>query len=95
MGKYLKFIVVAGLFVAGAYFIAQGFGAPLPFVNSKWVQTSSVPAGALLLAAGVAVAYFWKVTQSKKTTVTVTEETSDGKKTITTTTTMSDDIIVK
>lgn len=84
MGAFFKFIVVAGLMAAGAYFIAKGLGAPLPFVNSKWVQTASVPAGAILLAAAIGVAYFWKVTKTKKTEVTVTEETPDGKKTTTT-----------
>jgi hypothetical protein len=85
MGKFLKFIVIVGLFVAGGYFIAKGLGAPLPFVDSAWVKTASVPAGVLLLAAGVAIAYFWKVTESKTITTTVIEETPDGTKTTTTT----------
>ena len=85
MGKYLKFIIVLGLFAAGGYFIAKGLGAPLPFIDSQWVKTASVPAGAILLAAGVAVAYFWKVTESHTITTTVIEETPDGTKTTTTT----------
>jgi hypothetical protein len=81
---FLKFIVVAGLMVLGAFFIAKGLGVALPVVKYKGLEAYNFPAGALLLATGVAVTYFWKVTKTKTSEVTVTVETPQGKKTTTT-----------
>jgi hypothetical protein len=87
MAVFLKFIVVTGLMLLGAFFIAKGLGVALPVVKYKGLEANNIPAGAILLATGVAVAYFWKVRKSTSITETTTEETPEGKITSTTTTT--------
>ena len=70
-----KFIAVSFLLVVGALSLLAGFGAELPFVKFKEFEAYGVPAGAILLASGIALAKFWKVATTR---TTETFETTSG-----------------
>lgn len=80
----LKWILVLGLLAAGVVFLLTGVGVEIPVVKYKGVEAYGLPAGVILLAAGVALARFWPL-QSTETTETTTS--SGGSKSTTSTTT--------
>jgi hypothetical protein len=69
----LKFVLVFICLLGGALFLAQGLGAPIPFVRYQGFEAVNLPTGIALLAAGILLAVFWKVGK----TIT-TEETNIG-----------------
>ncbi len=65
---FLKWLLVLGLLVAGAFFLATGLGVQIPLVEYKGLTAHGVPAGIALLVAGVALAVLWKITSTTTTT---------------------------
>ena len=74
----LKWVLVLALLVGGAFFLATGLGVVIPLITYKGLQAHGVPVGILLVAAGVALAAFWKVSISKTVEETQTQTSSDG-----------------
>ena len=70
---FLKWLLVLGLLAAGAFFLLTGLGIEIPVVKYQGWEGQRVPAGAVLLAAGIPLAYFWKIQVT-----TSTKETSFG-----------------
>jgi|SRR5262249_41829158 len=66
----IKRVVLVLLFVSGIVLLVLGYGAGIPLVKYKDWEVRSVPAGVVLLAAGILIAWLWKVKYTKETTVT-------------------------
>ena len=67
-----KGLLVFGLLAAGTYFILTGLGIEVPLIKYKGFEGQRVPAGVVLLIAGIALAYFWKITETTSTKTTNT-----------------------
>jgi len=65
----IKRVVLVLLFVSGIVLLVLGYGAGIPLVKYKDWEVRSVPAGVVLLAAGILIAWLWKVKYTKETTV--------------------------
>jgi uncharacterized membrane protein len=87
MATILKFVVIAGLMIGGAFFLAKGLGVNIPIVEYNGLKAQNVPVGIALLVIGVLIARFWKVTKKVTQETTSTTTTKDGTETTTTTTT--------
>lgn len=85
----LKVIVVVALLGSGGVFLANGLGAGIPFLKYENLEVWGIPAWAILIAAGILLAVFWKVSSKQVVTTSETEvETfSDGVSSTTITTT--------
>ena len=83
----MKTILVAALLTAGVIFLMKGIGVDIPVVKYAKLEAYGVPAGIALIAAGVLLAVFWKVTHTEVTTTTTTATTTTDEGTSTTTTT--------
>src|SRR5215468_5826775 len=77
----IKRVVLVLLFVSGIVLLVLGYGAGIPLVKYKEWEVQSVPAGVVLLADGILIAWLWKVKYTKETTVTTSP---DGGSTTTT-----------
>jgi hypothetical protein len=66
----LKFLLVSGMLIAGAFFIAASLGVEIALIKYKGLEVYGLPAGVVLLVAGLALARFWKVSNTEKTTTT-------------------------
>ncbi len=64
----LKWVLVLILILAGLAFLFAGVGASVPWVKFKGLEAHEVPEGLVILAAGVALAVFWKVSWRTRTT---------------------------
>lgn len=82
----LKIILVSALLVAGAVFLVIGIGVEIPLVKYQEFEAYGVPAGLVLLATGIALAYFWKVSKTETVEQTNTTTTDDDGSTTTRTT---------
>jgi hypothetical protein len=80
---FIKAIFVFGLLAGGIFFLLTGLGVQIPFVAYKGLEAHNVPAGAILLAAGIALAAFWKVSSSQTIEESSTTTTADGSTTTT------------
>jgi hypothetical protein len=67
MVHVLKFLLVLASLVSGAFFLAIGLGIAIPVINYKGFVAYNLPAGAVLLAIGILLAVFWKVTTTETT----------------------------
>jgi len=77
----LKWIMVFGLLAGGGLFLLKGTSVEIPLVKYKGIEAYGVPAGIAMLAAGIALAYFWRIT--RRTVIETTEtSSSDGTKKI-------------
>jgi hypothetical protein len=83
---FLKVFLVFALLVGGAIFLAIGIGVDIPLVKYKEFEAYGIPAGLVLLVAGVALARFWKVSKTETVEETHTETISDDNSTTTQTT---------
>ena len=74
----IKGLLVFGLLAAGTYFLLTGFGVEVPLIKYQGFEGQRVPAGVVLLIAGIALAYFWKITEttSKKETASTSADGS-------------------
>jgi len=70
MNFVLKWITVIAVLAAGLFFLAHGLGVHIPKVEYKGPKAYDVPVGLFIVAAGIALAAFWKVETSTRTTVT-------------------------
>lgn len=68
MGIVKGFLIIV-LLACGTVSLLVGFGAEIPYVKYKEIEAYGVPAGVLLLAAGIALARFWKIEEHRKTTI--------------------------
>lgn len=75
-----KWILVVALLAAGVILLIDGLGATIPFLKYKDLEAYAIPAGAVLLAAGIALATLWKIRVTGSTTTETTTEYSDGTK---------------
>ena len=62
---FTKLSVILMLCVSGIFFMSRGFGMPIPYLEYGALEAWNIPAGAILLAAGVAFGFFWKVSRSE------------------------------
>jgi type III secretory pathway component EscR len=85
MAILLKWILMLGLLVAGTFFLLTGVGVPLPLIKYKGLVSQNVPAGVVLLAAGITLSRFWKITVTEETTETTSTSKAGTTKTTTTT----------
>ncbi len=74
---FTKLSVILMLCVSGIFFMSRGFGMPIPYLEYGALEAWNIPAGAVLLAAGVAFGFFWKVSRSE-THVESQGESRDG-----------------
>lgn len=81
----LKFVVIAGLMIGGAFFLAKGLGVDIPLIEYEGLKAQNLPVGVVLLVVGVLIAKFWKVSKKETVERTTTTTTSDGSQTTTTT----------
>lgn len=79
----LKWISVLVLLVAGCLFLAEGLGSQIPMIKYQGFEGKNLPVGAVLLVAGIALAYFWKVSVTEESSTT-TSESQEGTTTTTT-----------
>lgn len=84
----LKVVVVVGLLYFGTTFLLRNVGVELPMLKYKGLEAKNIPAGVILLAAGIAIAKLWSVRWSETRTTTTTHP--DGGSTTKTTTVTSD-----
>jgi hypothetical protein len=80
MKFFIKSVFVAVLLLAGLGALLKGWGVEVPVIKFKGFEASGVPAGLVLLAAGIALAKFWPV---KTTTVKTTKTSPSGETTVT------------
>ena len=62
---FLKWMLVAALFASGIFFLAHGFGADIPLIEYKGWKAHNLPTGFGIIAAGIALAKFWKIEITK------------------------------
>ena len=74
MAGFLKWLLVFGLLAAGTFFLLRGLGIPVPLIKYKGLEGHQVPAGVVLLAAGIALASLWKVSTEESSGTTTTSE---------------------
>lgn len=79
----LKWILVLGLLAAGCFFLMEGLGVQVPLIKYEGWEGRDIPAGVILLAAGILLTCYWKVSVTEQTVKT----TTNSKEGITTTTT--------
>jgi hypothetical protein len=58
---FLKWVLVLGLFALGAVFLVNGLAIEIALVKYKSLEAHGLPVGIAFLVAGVALAYFWKI----------------------------------
>lgn len=58
---FTKLSVVFLLCLAGIFLLSRGFGMPIPYLEYGALEAWNVLGGAVLLALGVAFAFFWKL----------------------------------
>jgi hypothetical protein len=58
---FLKWLLVLGLLAVGTFFLLTGLGIEVPAIKYQGFEGERVPAGAVLLVAGVALAALWHV----------------------------------
>jgi len=71
---WLKFVLVAGLLVAGSVAILVGFGVPIPAVTYKGFKARDLPVGVVLIVAAIALARFWKIEETTEEKQEIIEE---------------------
>jgi hypothetical protein len=60
--KFLIKCVLVGAFgVAGVLALSRGFGLPIPFLEYGALEAWNVLVGAGLIAAGLGIAFFWRL----------------------------------
>jgi len=64
-------------------FLATGVGVETPLLKYEALEAHGVPAGVILISAGVALGYFWKVSRTKIVVEKTHRDTSDGSSTTT------------
>ena len=62
---FTKLCVILMLCITGIFFMSRGFGMPIPYLQYGALEAWNIPAGAVLLAAGVAFGFSWKVSRSE------------------------------
>ena len=62
---FTKLSVILMLCVSGIFFLSRGFGMPIPYLEYGALEAWNIPAGAVLLAMGVAFGFFWKLSSSE------------------------------
>lgn len=62
---FTKLSVILMLCASGIFFLSRGFGMPIPYLEYGALEAWNIPAGALLLAAGVSFGFFWKLTHGE------------------------------
>jgi hypothetical protein len=82
----LKVLVVISLLYLGTAFLLRHAGVELPMLKYKSLEAQNIPAGVVLLVAGVAIAKFWRVRWRETRTEQTTTTYPDGSSTTTTTT---------
>jgi hypothetical protein len=70
----LKWLLVFGLLAAGTVFLLAGLGVEVPAIKFQGFEGQRVPAGVVLLIAGIVLAALWRVT----ITTSVKETKPDG-----------------
>ena len=85
---FLKWLLVLGLLATGAYFLLTGLGIEVPVVKYQGFEGQRVPAGVVLLIAGIALASLWRI---RTTTYSKETRTSQPDGTSTTTSEKSED----
>ncbi|MDE2264456.1 MAG: hypothetical protein KGL29_01030 [Alphaproteobacteria bacterium] len=58
---FIKWISIMSLCLLGVGFLYINAGGSIPFVKWGTVEAHSLPVGVVLIAAGVALAYFWRI----------------------------------
>ena len=56
---FFQILMVLTPGVAGVFLLSRGFGMPIPYIEYGATETWNMAAGALLLAASLATAFFW------------------------------------
>jgi ABC-type uncharacterized transport system permease subunit len=79
---YLKWILVLGLLVAGVFSTLTGFGIQVPLLKYKGLEGQNIPAGVVLIVAGICLAYFWKITIIEETSETISTAADGSTKSI-------------
>ncbi len=75
----LKWSLVLGLLILGVWSLLTGLGVEVPLIKFKGLEAQGMPAGAVILAVAVALAYFWKISvRRKEETVETTGDESGG-----------------
>ncbi|HSN17466.1 MAG TPA: hypothetical protein VLV87_04590 [Gammaproteobacteria bacterium] len=62
----VKYLMVAGLGLAGVLSLGRGFGLPIPFLEYGSLEAWNVIAGAGLLTFSLCVAFFWRLSRPKQ-----------------------------
>lgn len=70
----LKWMLVLGLLATGTVFLLHGLGVSMAWLHYKELEAYGIPAGVLLLVAGVALAALWPVSSERE----VVTESSDS-----------------
>lgn len=65
---FTKLSLILMLCVSGIFFLSRGFGMPIPYLEYGALEAWNVLAGAVLLAAGVAFGFFWKLGRETRAT---------------------------
>ena len=62
---FTKLSLILMLCVSGIFFLSRGFGMPIPYLEYGAMEAWNILAGAVLLAAGMACGFFWKLSRSE------------------------------
>lgn len=62
----LKWLLVVGLLATGTVCLLTGLGMEVPMLKYQGFEGHRVPAGVVLLFAGIALATLWRVTSSNQ-----------------------------
>jgi hypothetical protein len=80
--RLLKFFLITICIGAAVGFLCSGIGDVIPSLKYKDFQISDIPIGVVFLIAGIALAKFWKIKETKEESTTVTTTKSpDGSET--------------
>jgi hypothetical protein len=71
---FFKWLLVLGLLGIGALFLLTGLGIEAPVIKYQGFEGQRVPAGVVLIAAGIALAVLWRVSS----TTSIEETLPDG-----------------
>jgi hypothetical protein len=80
----VKVLLVVGLFGAGLWLLLAHAGLLIPHVSYKGLDAYGLPVGIALMVIGVAVLFFWRI--SEETETTTTTRRGSGETTVTKTT---------
>jgi hypothetical protein len=69
----VKTLLILGLMVCGAFFLAVGLGASIPHLEYHGLMVRDMPIGCVFILAGLGIARWWNISRTQTTEETTTD----------------------